>query len=355
MSTKAASGQRPDIMLPVADLAPLQDKLALDGLSLPEIFNQLGVGERGQLPETIRFADYYRALGVLSKTTGDEIYHLSSRPFLRGANDFITSSAMGVDNLFEAMKAIAKSTNLLYGGEFDYVEKHGNTIIFIIEDSHFPFKFDDENFNYLTMECAILYVVAMLVYLSNGPALQYLKKFVCTRPEFDPERNFLSCIGVPLHYGGSRYEMHFDAKVLKLPVVSSMESANVSKRVAQTVIDMIEGRLNSDTAIDSASAQVLKMMEAGIYEQTDIAERLHVSVATLKRQLLESNTSFRALRDESLFIKAKAMLGLKYHPNEVAEKLGYSDFRSFYRAFKRWSGYTPTAYIARNQTPRAKD
>ncbi|TXS95290.1 AraC family transcriptional regulator [Parahaliea maris] len=349
MAKPEIPAQRPEILLPLSDLEPLQAKLAEDGLSLADIFFELGIGERGILPERIRFSDYYRALGLLSKTTGDEIYHLSSRPFLRGANDFITSSAVGVDNLFEAMKAISKSTNLLYGGEFDYVERHGSKIIFIIEDAHFPFKFDDANFNYLTMECAIIYVVAMLVYLSDGAALQYLKKFKCTRPRFDPERNFLSCLDVPLVHGSNRYEMHFDAKVMALPVVESVRSVNVSKKVALTVIDMIEGRVGGTPGADSIPERVLKVMEDGVYEQTVIAERLHVSVATLKRHLMDSNTTFRELRDTSLFVRAKAMLALKYHPNEVAEKLGYSDFRSFYRAFKRWSGVTPHTYVSKHR------
>ena len=68
-----------------------------------------------------------------------------------------------------------------------------------------------------------------------------------------------------------------------------------------------------------------------------------MSVATLRRRLVEEGGSFRALRVETLKSKAESLLKTDLPLVQVAEKLGFSDVRSFSRAFKAWTGSTPNA------------
>lgn len=74
------------------------------------------------------------------------------------------------------------------------------------------------------------------------------------------------------------------------------------------------------------------------------ATRLHMSVRTLQRRLEEEGASFVALADavrrevaEALIADAKVPLG------EVAFRAGFSDFGTFSRAFRRWTGRSPGA------------
>ena len=64
---------------------------------------------------------------------------------------------------------------------------------------------------------------------------------------------------------------------------------------------------------------------------------------SLRRRMGEYGTSFQELLDDVRYQLARQLLesrGLNY--GQIADMLGYSDVRSFSRAFKRWSGLTPS-------------
>jgi AraC-like DNA-binding protein len=69
-----------------------------------------------------------------------------------------------------------------------------------------------------------------------------------------------------------------------------------------------------------------------------------MSSRTLKRRLLEHGTSFTQLLDQA---RRRDAVRLLEDPlmdvARVAEALGYRDPPSFTRAFRRWTGDTPTS------------
>lgn len=89
-------------------------------------------------------------------------------------------------------------------------------------------------------------------------------------------------------------------------------------------------------------------LEDNVFTQPAVAKRLGLSVATLRRRLeLEGSLSFRVLNERALKRAARSLVEQRHHPSDVAEELGFSDLRSFARAFRRWIGVTPTAYVKR--------
>ena len=74
-----------------------------------------------------------------------------------------------------------------------------------------------------------------------------------------------------------------------------------------------------------------------------VADRLHMSDRTLKRQLAAEGTSFSTLVDEVRYRHATSLLSrTDYTLEQIADELGYSDVANFSRAFKRWSGRSPS-------------
>jgi AraC-like DNA-binding protein len=74
-----------------------------------------------------------------------------------------------------------------------------------------------------------------------------------------------------------------------------------------------------------------------------VAGRLFMSGRTLKRKLQERGTTFRALLDDARFRQAQHLLENRdLDIQQVAAALGYRDPACFTRAFRRWSGRTPS-------------
>jgi AraC-like DNA-binding protein len=64
--------------------------------------------------------------------------------------------------------------------------------------------------------------------------------------------------------------------------------------------------------------------------------------------------SYRALLDEARHAHAvEYVICTEMRSERIAGLLGFSDVRSFRRAFKRWTGNTPAGYrVAENERPR---
>jgi AraC-like DNA-binding protein len=77
----------------------------------------------------------------------------------------------------------------------------------------------------------------------------------------------------------------------------------------------------------------------------DIADLLAMHRRTLSRRLKGSGVGYRTLANEIRFEIARQLLEDTQVPlGQIAAALGYSEASAFTRAFRRWSGQTPTAW-----------
>jgi AraC-like DNA-binding protein len=102
---------------------------------------------------------------------------------------------------------------------------------------------------------------------------------------------------------------------------------------------------DSDILISARAAMVLT--EHGYLHPDKLAERLHVSTRTLRRHLQMQGVSYQALLEEA---RRRDALVLLEKPNieiqKIAELLGYNNPANFTRAFKEWTGRTPSQFRA---------
>ncbi len=78
---------------------------------------------------------------------------------------------------------------------------------------------------------------------------------------------------------------------------------------------------------------------------SDMADLLAMHRRTLSRRLRDSGSGYRTIANEIRFEIARQLLVNTDVPlGEIAAALGYSEASAFTRAFRRWSGQTPTAW-----------
>jgi AraC-like DNA-binding protein len=76
-----------------------------------------------------------------------------------------------------------------------------------------------------------------------------------------------------------------------------------------------------------------------------VARTLGLSRRSLRRRLVSEGSSYKTIVKEALAIVAKHYLREKRLTiQETAYEMGFADTSTFHRAFKRWTGRTPSAY-----------
>src|SRR5688572_3617095 len=109
---------------------------------------------------------------------------------------------------------------------------------------------------------------------------------------------------------------------------------------------------NPDDIVGRVRTRIEAELRGGDPSLESIARHLAMSPRTLQRRLREHGVLFNDVLDELRFRAAKTYLAQRdVAGTEVAYLLGFAEQSSLNRAFKRWSGQTPTEY-RRHAAPR---
>lgn len=137
-----------------------------------------------------------------------------------------------------------------------------------------------------------------------------------------------------------------DKKLLGIPVISA------NYQMQQYLESMLKEHLllkvsKTESLKDRVSTYIMNNSYLGILSVDDVAANFNLSSRSLQRKLREEGISFKEIVDN-----VRKELALQYLKDEniqikdVAYSLGYNESSAFVRAFKRWTGKTPTMYLS---------
>jgi AraC-like DNA-binding protein len=146
---------------------------------------------------------------------------------------------------------------------------------------------------------------------------------------------------VPVRFDQESAAIVFPAQDLKRPVAGADP---VLRALLEERIRQLKGTQGSEFSDDIR--RLLRTRLTGNHcSAEDIAHLLAMHRRTLSRRLKDGGMGYRAITNEIRFEIARQLLTDTQVPlAQIAAALGYSEASAFTRAFRRWSGRTPTAW-----------
>jgi AraC-like DNA-binding protein len=173
------------------------------------------------------------------------------------------------------------------------------------------------------------------------------------------------CLICPSTPADERYRALFDSEVVfgqkrsgltlapgtwRAPLSSANPSLHATLRALAAQVDV---RAFTDDPLGYAlRLQLDDALNSGQFSAADVAAQLQIPLRTLQRRLAEEQVSFQQLLDAHRQERAQALLREGDHSvSAIAYQLGYSEQSAFNRAFKRWTGNSPRAWLAAQRLP----
>ena len=166
--------------------------------------------------------------------------------------------------------------------------------------------------------------------------------FEHSRPEQAELAQYEALFGCPVRFEQPCSALVAPLEYLQLPLRQS------DPRLLKTLEDHAQGMMaalaDAPLALQVKSA-LRQWLKHGVPRKEQVAEQLALSVRTLQRQLQQAGTSYQQLLDDVRQELAEhALLHSEQSLQEISDSLGFSEPRSFHRAFKQRTGLTPAQY-----------
>nr|WP_319513279.1 AraC family transcriptional regulator [uncultured Cohaesibacter sp.] len=147
----------------------------------------------------------------------------------------------------------------------------------------------------------------------------------------------------PVHFGAEMDALLMSSESLAVPNILGDEGIT---RFLVSHLDEELSKIDDTPPLGARTkSEIARALSDGLPKMADIARRLGLSARSFHRRLAEQGVSFQALTEETRRDIAIGMLQEEHYAlSEIAFLTGYSEQSAFNRAFKRWTGHTPTSY-----------
>ena len=312
--------------------------LEADGYDSEDLFRRAGLDPAKLKDADARYPiEGMRRLWRLAvQVTGDPYFGLKAARFWHPTTmNALGYSWMASDSLRDALTRMTRYGRLVTTVAEMTLEEF---------DDHFAFRIRSLIARSQTPNEAVDAGLATLVgmcRMSYGDDFHPLR-VVTQRPAFDDPAPFVEYFQAPVEFSAPDNILYFS----KASLEAHLPTANPRlARVNDRVITQYLAQFDKGSTAMRVRAKLIDLLSAGNVTQQDVADSLHMSLRTLQRKLSVENTSYKELLDETRRELANQYLRQAcLSVSEVTYLLGFSEPSNFARAFKRWTGRTPSDF-----------
>jgi AraC-like DNA-binding protein len=305
------------------------------GIDAEPLFRKHGIPKSTLFDHNARISDLKidRISAEVVKQTEDPFFGLKEEKyFLPSHMGPLGFAWLASTSLRSAMERLQRSIKVLHEQlEIEISEKPDTLIVSANASSPYadPVYRADAQLAILTRMCRFIcgdeWNPVKVTYIHPSPAdtSYYFQLFRC-----------------PVEFNAGKNSMHVDRQKAEQRLTGS------NKQLAQLndhiVIRYLASQAKADIVNKVKAAILAKLGEGSVTEAT-IADELHMSTRNLNRKLVAHNTSFKAV-----LLEIRSELASQYISDasltltEISYMLGFSEISSFSRAFKRWTGQSPS-------------
>lgn len=150
--------------------------------------------------------------------------------------------------------------------------------------------------------------------------------------------------GCAVHFAADEDSFTLSRRDVDRPLPTS------NRQIAATLDRILAERLahlDKRNVVARCQAHLYEQLSSGEVSEDVMAEQLHMSRRTLQRKLAEADLTFQKLVDDTRRdLAIRHLEDPRYTITDVTFLLGFSQQSAFTRAFKRWTGMSPTDYRA---------
>jgi AraC-like DNA-binding protein len=162
---------------------------------------------------------------------------------------------------------------------------------------------------------------------------------------------YLDFFGVMPGFFATETAIVLPADILTWPT-RTRGTTGLQRHLEAYATELMTHLADPDDLLDRTRVEVARAVHAGEHDLEKVARKLAMSPRTLQRRLAEQGTTFAEVVDQTRRTLAlRHVQDRKLALAEISYLLGFSDPSNFHRAFRRWTGLTPTEYV-RSVPPR---
>lgn len=308
------------------------------GLDPEKLFEEAGIDPQLRLDVNARVSveQYDCLIWAADRHSGDDsfAFHLveNVHPSYMGALGYAWMTSA---TLRKAVECLQRYQRLLSDDAHLSLETDGNMLHLLLDPA--PAKEMDPDLRERLRLASMVRLCRMICGREFRPARIQLRQGEPTRPAA-----WFAYFRCELQFGADRCLLAVDAAAAdrRLPG----HNAQLEVLLEKQIVDYL-ARLDRQDIVGRTKAAIFDLLPSGRANIDEVAASLDTSVRTLRRKLGDRGTSFKALLSGT-----RQELGERYIRDnrlsltEIAFLLGFSDSSSFSRAYRSWTGQTPTRY-----------
>ncbi|WP_409300989.1 AraC family transcriptional regulator [Pseudomonas sp. KCJK8993] len=306
------------------------------GAATDEILHKVGIDPADVQQGTGRVpaSAYARLWRLLARRLDDEFFGMDPRKLKSGSLAFLCRSAMAQPTLAQGLDSVLGFLSLMLEHLPAQLVRQQSLAEIVLLEEEPPRR----AFTYFTY-WMIVHGVACWLAGRRIPILAI--ELRCPQPDFCDDYRVM--FSDNLRFDRPRTRMIIAADCLDLPIKRSDEEL---KRFLGHAPANILVKYRDPQSLASRIKQQLRQLPGEQWPEAEsLAQSLCISASTLRRRLAEEGQSYQALKDgvrKELAIVWLAEPQISFV--EIAERLGFADTSSFYKAFRKWSGSNPGHY-----------